>query len=266
MSPCYLVVPTLGNSQITFFKHLNKKDKERRPVKLILLFFIMFYSNAIQTITGFAGTLIAMPLSIQVIGVPLSKILLNFIAMISCMWIAISNYNNINKRELTKIILLMLIGMVVGLTIYSKIPIHILILSYAILIIIIALKNLCIRKSLHLPKLLLLMLLLMAGVIHGLIISGGALLVIYAAIVFKDKTEFRATMAAVWAILNMFLFGQQAFSGQVNGHILLLCLLSIIPITIGIFAGNYLFNRIKQNLFMALTNILLLFSGLLLLV
>ncbi|WP_141191646.1 TSUP family transporter [Terrilactibacillus laevilacticus] len=226
----------------------------------------MFYSNAIQTITGFAGTLIAMPLSIQVVGVSLSKILLNFITLISCMWIAIRNYNYINKRELAKIIIFMIIGIIVGLSIYSKIPIHVLILSYAILIIIIALKNLCIKKRLRLPKLLLLMLLLLAGVIHGLIISGGALLVIYAAIVFKDKTEFRATMAAVWSMLNTFLFGQQAFSGQVDGHILLLCLLSIIPITIGIFAGNYLFNKIKQNLFMALTNILLLFSGLLLLV
>ncbi|RYL93382.1 sulfite exporter TauE/SafE family protein [Sporolactobacillus sp. THM7-4] len=235
-------------------------------MKLIQLFLIIFYSNAIQTITGFAGTLIAMPLSIQVIGVSLSKILLNFIAMISCMWIAIRNYNDINKRELIKIILLMFIGIMAGLMIYSKIPIHFLIFSYAILIIIIAVKNLCIKKTLHLPKLLLLMLLLMAGVIHGLIISGGALLVIYAAIVFKDKTEFRATMASVWSILNMFLFGQQAFSGQVNGHILLLCLLSMIPITIGIFTGNYLFHKIKQNFFMALTNILLLFSGLLLLV
>ena len=40
--------------------------------------------------------------------------------------------------------------------------------------------------------------LLAAGMIHGMFVSGGALLVVYATLVLKDKEEFRATVALIW--------------------------------------------------------------------
>lgn len=41
-------------------------------------------------------------------------------------------------------------------------------------------------------------------IIHGMFVSGGALLVIYATQVLKEKEEFRATVAPVWVVLNFF--------------------------------------------------------------
>ena len=40
-------------------------------------------------------------------------------------------------------------------------------------------------------------------------VSGGALLVIYATQVLKEKEEFRATVAPVWVVLNFFLMVTQ---------------------------------------------------------
>jgi len=76
---------------------------------------------------------------------------------------------------------------------------------YAVIIILIALKNILLKKDFELGKLLSIVILIMAGVIHGMFVSGGSLLVIYAVYTFKDKNIFRATLAPVWVILNTFL-------------------------------------------------------------
>ena len=40
-----------------------------------------------------------------------------------------------------------------------------------------------------------LIVLLVSGIIHGMFLSGGGLLVVYATIVLQDKNEFRATIS-----------------------------------------------------------------------
>ena len=57
--------------------------------------------------------------------------------------------------------------------------------------------------------------LLGAGVVHGMFVSGGALLVVYAAATFRDKEVFRSTLAAVWVILNGLLMGKDFFQRRV---------------------------------------------------
>ena len=49
-------------------------------MKTILFFIILFAANVIQAVTGFAGTLLAMPVSIQLIGVLEAKVILNIMA------------------------------------------------------------------------------------------------------------------------------------------------------------------------------------------
>ena len=46
-----------------------------------------------------------------------------------------------------------------------------------------------------------------AGIIHGMFVSGGALLVIYAAGALKDKEEFRATIALIWLTIGCYITG-----------------------------------------------------------
>ena len=71
--------------------------------------------------------------------------------------------------------------------------------------------------------------LLGAGVVHGMFVSGGALLVVYAAATFRDKEVFRSTLAAVWVILNGLLMGKDFFSGVYDGDVVFLTAVSVVP-------------------------------------
>ena len=103
--------------------------------------------------------------------------------------------------------------------------------------------------------------LLAAGVIHGMFVSGGALLVVYAGDVLKDKEEFRATVAAVWAVLNAVLLCSQAmehmFTPELTGFAVIAC----IPALAGVAVGNRLHQRIGKKAFLRVTYILLFISG-----
>ena len=74
--------------------------------------------------------------------------------------------------------------------------------AYGIVIIIVSLQRLFFPQAAQLPEWAYLPVLIAAGIIHGMFVSGGALLVMYATLVLLDKSEFRATIAATWAVLD----------------------------------------------------------------
>lgn len=229
--------------------------------KDILVFLILFGANLLQAITGFAGTLISMPPVMKLIGVNEAKALLNAIAQISSLMIVITGWKQINWKEFGKMFVCMVIGMAAGVWIFERFPLQQLLTGYGILIILIALKKLFVKKEIELPSVGMLLLLLAAGIIHGMFVSGGALLVVYATAKLKDKEEFRATVALIWVTTGCYMTGLQIQAGNFNSHVLFLLVVGIIPVFIGTWIGTGLVRKIRQEVFMKLTYILLLLSG-----
>lgn len=148
-------------------------------MKDIIFLIVLFIANVIQAITGFADTVLAMPASMFLLGVDNAKVVLNVMALLSGLLIAISSYKRINKKELLKICVFMLIGMAVGILLCKVISSNSLLIIYGIIIIVIAGKNLLFHKEHKLPQAFLIAILIIAGIIHGMFVSGGALLVVY---------------------------------------------------------------------------------------
>lgn len=233
----------------------------------ILFIVVVFITNTIQAITGFAGTLLAMPPSILLIGVNEAKVILNLIAWISCFVIAIQNYKFINKKELLKIVLFMLVGMIIGIKLFNLLELKVLLIGYGILIISISIKGLFIKKSFNVPKFFMgEIILLVSGIIHGMFISGGALLVVYAVSTFKNKNEFRANVSSIWVILNGIMACNHVKNGYITGKIVILLVISIIPMFIAIYLGNILYKKINPKVFLKITYILLCISGVLVII
>lgn len=230
-------------------------------IKDILVFIILFFANLLQAITGFAGTLISMPPTMKLIGVDEAKALLNAIAQISSLMIVITGWRHINWKEFFKMFVLMAVGMVAGIKIFEIFPMNALLIFYGIMIILIALKKLFIRKEIKLPAAVMLLVIFAAGIIHGMFVSGGALLVIYAASALKDKEEFRATIALIWVTIGCYMTGVQVQAGNFNAHVIFLMLVGIIPVFVGTWIGTKLVKKIKQEVFMKITYVLLLLSG-----
>lgn len=230
-------------------------------MKDILVFVILFGANLLQAITGFAGTLISMPPTMKLIGVDEAKALLNAIAQISSLMIVITGWRKINWKEFGKMCILMVLGMLTGIWLFEKFPVNQLLIFYGIMIIVIALQKLFGKKEVRLPGAAMLLVIFAAGIIHGMFVSGGALLVIYAASVLHDKEEFRATIALIWVTIGCYITGVQVQAGHFNRHVIFLLLAGIIPVFLGTWIGTKLVKKIRQDVFMKITYVLLLLSG-----
>ena len=64
-----------------------------------LFLLVVFLSNIIQCITGFAGTVLAMPFSVMLIGLADAKAILNVLGAAASVGVLITGYKYVNKKE-----------------------------------------------------------------------------------------------------------------------------------------------------------------------
>ena len=230
-----------------------------------LFLLVLFLANTIQAVTGFAGTLLAMAPSMLLLGPDQAKVILNIMAFLSSLFIVSSSLAYVAWRQLRRIVLYMTIGMIAGIYLYQRLPLAFLLPFYGFFVLAIALKGVCTNKEITLSPGLSRLILLGAGIMHGLFVSGGALLVIYAVAAFKDKHVFRATVASVWIMLNVPLMFHDYQQGFYDGQMLLLTGFSLLPLVLATYAGTRIHDKINQRIFMKLSYVLLMLSGMLLL-
>ena len=205
---------------------------------LFLFLLVIIFANVMQTITGFAGTVLAMPFAIMLMGSEFSRTTLNILGLLASLGVVLLNRKSINWKEVLKISIIMLVGMVggyliLGLVDISKQVLLIILASFVFLFTIIGCYTTFIKKEgletkpvqdavvdesnsdtpkeesvFSTPKntwykeALLYALLVVAGLVHGMYVCGGPLLIIYATKKLKDKDEFRSTLSMVWVVLN----------------------------------------------------------------
>jgi hypothetical protein len=81
-----------------------------------------------------------------------------------------------------------------------------------------------------------------------------------------DKVSFRATISTVWVFLNSIVLVDDIRTGLWNPSLLKIQLLAIPFLLAGMFVGSKLYAKMSQQLFMKITFVLLLISGVSLLV
>lgn len=225
----------------------------------LIYFLIIFLTNIVQVISGFAGTMLAMPFSVRIIGYEQSRFILNLLGLLASIYIVINNIRNVDFKKTIKIIVIMFLGIIVSRFLNKNIQFDILMKLYALLIIGVAIYQF-VGKDININNFQGILILFISGVIHGLFVSGGALLVIYASNVFKSKDEFRSNLSLVWVFLNTILL-----ISMIQENIIIdygLTLKSIIAMIIAFVVGNWILPKIDLKLFKKITNVLLLITGL----
>ncbi len=231
-------------------------------MKNALFLLVVLFTNIIQGITGFAGTLLAMPPSLLLLGVEPAKAILNVMGLAASLVIVASDWSSINRRELLRIVLYMGIGILLGLALLQLVEMQFLLTMYGLFLLCFALYKLVSKRDRPLGSPILgAVILLAAGIIHGMFISGGSLLVIYAVSALPEKREFRATLSGVWVLLNTLLLFQHIAYGYFDQKVLLLTLVCLVPLFVGVKVGGYLHSRVRQRTFLRVTYILLAISG-----
>jgi len=227
----------------------------------ILFPIAILLANIIQGITGFAGSLLAMPPAIHLQGLDTARVAVNFYGLLSCTWIFLQSYKQINWKEAAKMTVGMLVGLVIGIYLFATFNASILLTIYSTFVIGVALKGLLVKGETKIPEIVLILVLVIAGVFQGIFVSGGPLLVIYAATKLKDKTLVRGTMSIVWIILNGSLAIQQAVAGQFTPEVIKVTLLGIPGMYLGVWLGTKVFQKLSGDKFMKLVYLLVIISG-----
>lgn len=247
----------------------------------ILFYIVILLTNIIHGITGFAGTILAMPPSLMLVGYDIAKPILNVLAIFSGVYVFVGNYKKIAWKELAKIVVVMALGIfgavfIKGLFVGKE---HLLYKLLGLLVIGLSVQGF--YKLVHKPdakteppaeeqeskgNVGTYALLVLAGIIHGLFVSGGPLLTGYMTRRIKDKTVFRATISTVWVFLNTLVFLEDVQAGLWVPSTVKMLAISVPFLLAGMFIGSKLVARMSQLVFMKLTYILLFISGLSLLV
>ncbi len=242
--------------------------------KDILFFIVVFVSNVIQSITGFAGTVLAMPFSLMLVGYNTAKPILNVLGIVVSLGVIGLNHKSLNKKEFIKIIVIMLVGMVVGTFITRQFEVSAGLLYKLLGVIVIIFMCIGVFNSFsekyrkkkketnEKTSVLAYIVLVASGIVHGMFICGGPLLVVYASEKLKGRDEFRVTVSAVWVVLNTILLFGDIKAGYFNSKLLILLGICIALLFGALWVGNIIFRHINKKWFMILTYVLMGISGL----
>lgn len=234
-------------------------------MQIVLFILIVMIGVFAQSLVGF-GIMLAMPLCILLLGITLAKPVMTLVAWTTGMVIAVTQYRYINRRELLKMVCVMLIGVLGGLWVSGKVQWKFLLLIYAFVVIGVGVKKLFFASKNHSTPILQNLSLIIAGIIQGLFVSGGSFLAVYSVAKLPDKREFCATVNAVWAIVNTVMITTYIIGGTLTTQMLKMAGIAVIPILVAIWLGGLLTKKVKQELFLKLVYIFLILSGIVLLI
>lgn len=271
-----------------------------------VFFLVILLSNIIQGITGFAGTILAMPPSLMLVGYDTAKPVLNVLGLLSGIYVFAGHRKHVCWGELKKIVAVMAAGIVGGIflkgffagrerALYALLGLFVVCLSLQGLHKLwrdwlgtqedaaagaeaaaeakaaagaktAEAKAAAEGKAAGPDKAGLYLLLGLAGIVHGIFVSGGSLLIGYLTKRIQDKVSFRATISTVWVVLNTIILLDDIRSGLWNPELVKIQVASIPFLLAGMAVGSRLYAKMSQRLFMLITYVLLFVSGISLLI
>lgn len=233
-------------------------------MKTVLFLLILMFGVFVQSLAGFGGTLLSMPLGIMLMGIGLSKPVMTIVAWITGVVVLITEYKYINKKELLKMVAVMLVGVLGGIWVSGKVQLNFLLLIYAVVVAGVGFKKLFFPQKRKPSVAVQNTALALAGVMQGLFVSGGSFLGIYAVERLPEKREMRATVNAIWSIINSIMIFTYFLNGTMTKDVLTMSGIAIVPTLIAIWLGGALTKKIKQTTFLKMIYIILIVSGIVL--
>ena len=252
-------------------------------MEYFLFYLIILLTNIIQGITGFAGTILAMPFSLRLVGMNVAVPVLNLLGMLSGVYVFAGNRKSVVWKEVIRSASVMGVALIAGVFIRKALSSNQrgLYITLGIIVLLLAVRGLyitffrdtkkkeiksadseCTEKKLTaFENVRQWALLIAAGTIHGMFVCGGPMLIAYLTEKIKEKDKFRATISTVWIILNGLLLLIQIIEGEWSPELVETSLISIPFLFAGMFVGSVLYKHLSQKLFTILTYVLLIISA-----
>lgn len=259
---------------LRLMKKVKIKEKTMSILKTLLFASVVATSYFIEGIIGFGGTIIAIPLASGIAGIKLTVPVLTLVVFFASIVIALRDFKHIDKREFIKITLLMVIGLPIGMYLFKHLPERPLKLFLSIFMIVIAIKGLVKglkdknNKDIEKPTVkgkgwISNLSIFVGGIVHGAFTCGGPFVVVYATNNIKDKSAFRATLCALWAILNGIMLIINFIAGDITREVLTLSLWTMPLVVLAIIISNIVHKKLEGQNFTNFVYLALFVSGVL---
>lgn len=238
------------------------------------LVLVVALAHTVETLTGFGATVFA--LAVGGILWPLAPLIASLVVLgwLQSAWIVARNARKVRLGFLAwRVLPFAGVGLVVGRLLYGWLPSAGLKTLLGVFVVVAALARLWamargrdgagleggwrVGARILLP--------LTGGVCHGLFASGGPVIVVLTAAEIPDKREFRATMSALWLVLNSALLVSFAQAGTLGDAWPLAAFLAP-GLVAGIALGERLHGRVEPRRFQRVVQAVLAAVGVLLLV
>lgn len=231
------------------------------PELLIILGIAIFCGFFVQTVVGFAGSLIALPILLIGLKLPDAIAYISIFYLFSSGFLVYKEWKNIDRNVIMRLGWASAIGVILGIVVltYSK-PI-ILKKALGVFILLYVVYVVVGKTDLKLGKKGNTMFGVLGGFFAGVFSTGGPLYVIAVKNTVEEAKIFRATMIGVLALVTVIRIPSLAIGGILNtGHIQMSLL--ILPVFfLAQFLGGKLFLKINEELFKKVLLGLLCLSG-----
>jgi uncharacterized membrane protein YfcA len=239
-------------------------------IPMLLSGLVVFFTHALEAITGFGCAVLAMPFVTALLGVRRGIIIITILSWILAFYLAVSKRRQLNFRQFGIICGCMAMGLPLGMYFFRAFDILLLKKLLGIFIIIASAWQLFLRLGknagiLEAPRGLRVLpyygLLIIGGIVHGMFSTGGPLVVIYASRTLPDKGQFRATLCLLWTVLNTVIIGAYLIEGSISLSIAGNTSLLVPFVIFGIIAGEKIHRKINERIFSVVVFAMLLITG-----
>lgn len=226
---------------------------------------------AVETALGFGSALLTVALGSIFVGLDL--LLPAFVPLNLCLSLyLVGRYRRdvVTRFFLQRLLPGMALGMPVGLYVFSSLDASLLKRLFGAFVVAAAAIELY-RLRASGPRRALspaatLALLFSGGVVHGAFSTGGPMAVYVTGRVIEDKSQYRATLSALWAILGAALVATYAATGRITAATGSITLVLVPSIVVGMALGEAAFRRVPVATFRKIVFGTLIASGTMLLV
>lgn len=221
-----------------------------------LLAVVVFGAFAVQAVSGFGSIVLSLTFGAHLYAIPELLPVLVPLVLFQCLHLGVRHHGGIDWRIVaTRVFPLMGAGMVLGMLIFEYAHGAALRTGFAALVLVLAVWETTslvgLRRSSRsaIAPALFALVLVAAGVIHGVYATGGPLLVYALARLDYDKRSFRSTLLVIWFVLDIVLTAGYARAGRLDVDALTAIAVLLPVLFLGNAVGEYVHHRVDERRF-----------------
>ena len=236
---------------------------------LAVLAVIVTGGALVGTVTGFGSSIIALTFGAQLLALDLLVPIVVPLNLALTSYLVVRHHAAADWRLLWRRVMpLTGVGLPIGLAIFHFVHVEALRAGFGLFVVLLAAFELVTtlrarpdRPTRPLGGLASAGWLFGGGLVHGLWVSGGPLIAYWAARTLRDKAVFRATLTVMWVILNTVVLAGHIVGGTETWAAVRTSAILLVPLAVGVAAGEWLHDRIPERHFRVLVFVLLIFAG-----